>query len=198
MNKYPEYVKIGNKKYKINTNFKIALECNKISMDESIGENEKMLAIVYKLFGKEGLYDKENRYTLFEYAVKFLRCGNLDDSKEKSSNYDMDFIQDYDYIKASFRSDYNINLDEEDMHFWEFYNLLCGLSNSEFGNCCILNRIRNLRNLDLKTIKDPKEKEKMRKAKESVALKKKKKPLTQEQQENVNEFLKLAGIDRKE
>ena len=198
MNKYPEYVKIDNKKYKINTNFKVALECNKISMDERIGENERILAIIYKLFGKEGLYDKENRYTLFEYAVKFLRCGNLDDNNEKSDNYDMDFIEDYDYIKASFRSDYNINLDEEDMHFWEFYNLLGGLSNSDFGNCCILNRVRNLRNFDLKTIKDPKEREKIRKAKESVALKKKtKKPLTQEQQKNVDEFLKLAGIDRK-
>ena len=198
MNKYPEYVKIDNKKYKINTNFKVALECNKISMDESIGENERILAIIYKLFGKKGLYDKENRYTLFEYAVKFLRCGNLDDNNEKSDNYDMDFIEDYDYIKASFRSDYNINLDEEDMHFWEFYNLLGGLSNSDFGNCCILNRVRNLRNFDLKTIKDPKEREKIRKAKESVALKKKtKKPLTQEQQKNVDEFLKLAGIDRK-
>jgi hypothetical protein len=46
----PEYVKIDNKQYKINTDYKIALECNKIALDLSIGEYEKALAVIFKLF----------------------------------------------------------------------------------------------------------------------------------------------------
>ena len=32
--------------------------------------------------------------------------------------------------------------------------MMNGLSNSELGDCCILNRVRNLRNFDMKDIKE--------------------------------------------
>ena len=54
----PEFVKIGAKKYKINTDFRVAIECNNIAMNDSIGEYEKSLAVIYKLFGDEGLRDR--------------------------------------------------------------------------------------------------------------------------------------------
>ena len=49
----PQYVKVDDKLYKINTDFRIALECNNIAEDTSIGEYERALAIIYKLFGEE-------------------------------------------------------------------------------------------------------------------------------------------------
>ena len=106
----------------------------------------------------------------------------------------MDYIQDMDYIKASFMSDYRIDLDNTQMHWWTFYNLINGLSNSELGNCCILNRIRNLRNYDTSTIKDPKEKRKIEEAKKQVALHKKEKELTKEQLESIRRFNELIGL----
>ena len=72
-------------------------------------------------------------------------------------------------------------------------DLMNGLSNSELGNCCILNRIRNLRNFDIKDIKDPKELERILKAKEQVALDREVK-LTKEQEESVDRFLKEIGL----
>lgn len=69
-----------------------------------------------------------------------------------------------------------------------------GLSNSDIGNCCILNRIRNLRNFDVKDIKDPKERERILEAKRQVALKKPKVELTSKQQESVDEFYKALGF----
>ena len=69
----------------------------------------------------------------------------------------MDYIEDYDYIEASFMSDYHIDLSNVKMHWWKFNKLINGLSNSELGNCCILNRIRNLRNYDTSKIEDAKE-----------------------------------------
>ena len=39
---YPEYVRIGEKKYKINTDFRIAIECQEIATDENIGDLERL------------------------------------------------------------------------------------------------------------------------------------------------------------
>lgn len=196
MSDYPEYVEVEGKKYKINTDFRVAIRCNDIAQDETIGDYERALAIVYMLFGDEGI-DTPNHYeTLLKLAKKYLSCGKELDT-EINGKPDMDFVEDYSYIKTSFRSDYGINLDKENMHWWEFFDLMNGLSNSELGNCCVLNRIRNLRNFDTKDIKDSKERQKIEKAKQQVALKKykpKKKEATDEQKKSAEEFYKALGL----
>lgn len=199
MNNYPKYVEIDNKTYKINTDFRVAIECQEIALDDSIGDFERALAIIYKLFGDNGLDDSNNYEKLLELAKKYLSCGKEvnDNSNEEP---DMDFIQDMDYIEASFMSDYNIDLANTEMHWYKFYNLINGLSNSEMGNCCVLNRIRNLRTFDTKDIKDQKELSKINEAKKQVALKKRKvkKELTYEQKRNIDNFYEKIGINRKE
>lgn len=196
---YPKYVKIGEKKYKINTDFRVAIECQEIALDDSIGDFERALAIIYKLFGDDGLDDSNNYEKLLELAQKYLSCGKEVDNKTNEEP-DMDFIQDMDYIEASFMSDYNIDLQNTEMHWWKFYNLINGLSNSEMGNCCVLNRIRSLRTFDTKDIKDQKELAKINEAKKQVALKKRevKKELTYEQKRNIDNFYEKIGINRKE
>lgn len=191
---YPEYVKVNDKKYKINTDFRVAIECQEIATDESISDFERALAIVFKLFGDEGINTPEHYEKLLEMAKKYLSCDKevIDNDEEP----DMDFIQDMDYIETSFMSDYNIDLPNVEMHWWKFYNLMNGLSNSEMGNCCVLNRVRNLRNFDTKDIKDQKEKERIEKAKKQVALKKNKKEnkITKEQEKSMEELNKLLGL----
>lgn len=192
---YPEYVKVNNKLYKINTDFRIALECIKISEDETIGDCERALAIIYLLFGEEGLEAYENHDKLMEKAKKYFLCGQ-EELEEKEETPDMDFIEDIDYIEASFRSDYGMDLEKEKMHWWKFYHLIEGLSDSELGNCCVLNRVRNLRNYDTSKIKDQKEKDRIEKAKKRVELKKYKKEnnLTAEQERSMAEFNKKIGL----
>ena len=191
---YPTKVRVKDKEYYINTDFRIAIECNSIAKNTDIGDYERALAIIYKLFGEEGLNDLENHCELLEKGQKYLLCGKEIESDVREEDVDMDFEQDMDYIEASFMSDYNIDLANTEMHWWKFYNLMNGLSNSEMGNCCVLNRVRNLRNYDTSEIKDVKERTKIEKAKQQVALKKKVKPLTKEQQESAERFNKLAGI----
>lgn len=200
---YPYFVVINGKRYDINTSYRTAIECNEIAMDESIDEIEKGLAIICKLFGKDALDDKDNLEKLLDAGVKFLSCGIDEDVDNRNSVIDMDYVQDMPFIKASFRSDFSINLNEEkDMHWWEFYELMCGLSNSEFGNCCILNRIRNLRNTDTSKIKDQKLKKEFENAKEQFKLKRnievKRRKFTPKQEANIERFYKEAGIKRGE
>ena len=195
MNNYPKYVEIDKKKYKINTDFRVAIECQNIATDENISDYERALAIIYKLFGDDGIDDFNSYDKLLEIAMKYLSCGKEIDSKSNEEP-DMDFVQDMDYIEASFMSDYNIDLANTEMHWYKFYNLINGLSNSEMGNCCVLNRVRNLRNYDTKEIKDPKERKKIEEAKKQVALKKehKKREFSEKEQKNMEEFYKSIGL----
>lgn len=166
MTNYPEFAKVGNKKYKINTDYRIAIKCDEIAKS-NVQDEERALAIIYLLFGDEGLQNNQDWNELLQIAVKYLRCGKqIDDIGEEEEESNMSFIQDKGYIEASFFSDYNIDLANTNMHYWKFYNLLCGLTEN-----CVLNRVRFVRDFDISQIKDSKEREKWIKQKEHVALK---------------------------
>ena len=194
----PEYAKVGDKKYKINTDFRVAIECNNIAQDDTIGDTERPLAIIYKLFGDEGLDNPQDWEKLLELGIKYLSLGKDTSNVDNDAEIDMDFNEDMDYIEASFMRDYNIDLANTQMHWYKFYNLINGLSNSELGNCCVLNRVRNLRTFDLSQIKDSKERERLAKAKEMVALKNTKKEieLTKEQEESMNKLNEIIGFKK--
>ncbi len=180
--------------YEANTDFRIAIRCNEIAQDKTIGDFERVLGIICTMFGASAL-DNPNHYEkLLKWALNYLSCGKeIEDTHEQP---DMDYVEDMDYIEASFMSDYQIDLENTDMDWHKFNNLMNGLSNSELGNCCVLNRIRNLRNFDLSEIKDSKERQKIAKAKEMVALKKYKKEnhLTKEQEESMQRLNEILGL----
>ena len=192
--KNPTFARVENERYDINTSFRVAIECSKIAEDETIGDYERALAIIYLLYGDKGLENPQHYNKLLEIAKKYLVCGK--ENTESTDEPDMDYEEDMRYIEISFMSDYGINLSETDMHWWEFNKYIEGLSNSELGDCCVLNRIRNLRTFDTKEIKDRKERERIEKAKKQFALKKNKKEnhLTKEQEESMKELNKMLGL----
>lgn len=162
---YPKTAKVNDKIYKINTDYKIALKCDEITRS-NISDEERTLAIIYLLFGDEGLNDTYNWEELLKVAIKYLRCGK-EVNNEDDEEANMCFIQDRAYIEASFFSDYKIDLSATEMHWWKFYDLLCGLTED-----CVLNRVRFVRDYDISQIKDSKERDKWIKQKQQVALKK--------------------------
>lgn len=197
---YPEYVEVEGKRYKINTDFRVAIECNRIAEDDTIGNFERALGVIYMLYGDEGLNHPEHQQKLLELAQKYLAC-NKEIENKKNENPDMDYIQDYDLIWTSMYSDYNgLDIDKEEIHWWKFTKLMNGLSNSELGNSCVLNRVRNIRTMNPNEIKDRKERQKLIDLQEQFALKKnkkKKKPLSEKEKESAKEFLKNF-VNRKE
>ena len=180
--------------YEANTDFRIAIRCNEIATDNTIGDFERALGIICTIFGESGLDNLNHYEKLLKWAKKWLSCGEeIIDTHEQP---DMDYVEDMEYIEASFMSDYHIDLENEEMEWHKFNKLMNGLSNSELGNCCVLNRIRNLRNYDVSQIKDSKERQKIAKAKEMVALKKYKKEnnLTKEQEESMKRLNEILGL----
>ena len=104
----PEYVKIGDKKYKINTDFRVAIECNDIAQDDSIKDIERPLAIIYKLFGDEGIDNPQDWDKLLELGIKYLSLSKDSSGVDNNTEIDMDFSEDMDFIETSFISDYKI------------------------------------------------------------------------------------------
>lgn len=182
--------------YTANVDFRTAIKCNEIAQDETIGDYERVLGIICTMFGASAL-DNSNHYEkLLKWTLNYLSCGKeIEDIREEP---DMDYVEDMEYIEASFMSDYQIDLENTEMDWQKFNKLMNGLSNSELGNCCVLNRIRNLRNYDISQIKDVKERDKIIKAKNQVALKRHRKEkevnLTEKQQQSVDEFYKALGF----
>lgn len=196
----PKYVKVDNKLYNINTDFRIALECNNIAEDKLIGDYERALAIIYKLFGEKGL-ECENQNKLLELGMQYLSLGrDIEQLKsENNDKYELDFNKCKGIIKSSFKFDYKYDPYElEYLHWYDFYNDLESLSTSEFGNCCILNRITNILNQDLKNIKDSKTRQEIIKAQQMLKekyCKVKEKKITKEQEESAKAFYKSLGIE---
>lgn len=203
--KNPQYVKVKDKKYKINSDFRVAIKCDEIARDNNIDDVERALAIIYMLFGEDGLNSYEDWSQLIILALRYLSLDkNKKALKTDFQKRDFDYIQDQPYIRTSFIQDYGYNPYEmEYLHWWDFWNDLNGLSNSEFGNCCILNRIRNLRNYDVSKIKDMKERQKIITAKELVSLNDefdnvKEVNYTEQEKNSINKFYEEIGLKRKE
>ena len=196
----PEYVKVDNKLYKINTDFRIALECNRIAEDKTIGEFERAMAIIYKLFGEDGL-DCENQDKLLELAMKYLLLGRDKNElkNEPRNKYELDFNKCIGLIKSSFKFDYKYDPYElKYLHWYNFYNDLENLSTSEFGNCCVLNRITSILNQDVREIKDEKTRKRIidaQKFTKKKYCKEEEIEITQKQAESAIAFYKSLGIE---
>lgn len=183
---YPEYAEINGKEYKIDTSWQNALECFKIIDDKTISDQERSLAIIYKIFN---FIPEDNLDLFLEKASIFLSCGETKE-QQSSKTKDMDLIKDQKWIIPSFMSDYHIDLSKEDMHWWRYINLIQGLTSNS-----VLANVREIRNYDLSNIKDKKEKDKIIEMKKQVALEddSKKHILSEEQKNNIDEFYKLIN-----
>jgi len=155
---YPEVICINGEDYAINTDFRYALACFACINDSELSEYERAYGVLGILYQKV----PEDTNEALRLAVKFLRCGKDDEPVRKS---DMDFEYDMHYIRSSFRSDYGIDLKGADMHWYEFCELLQGLTDD-----CILNRVRDIRNYDLSTVKDAKLRQKIVQAQRELKL----------------------------
>lgn len=179
----PEYIKLDGEKIKLNTDYRIGLKCQEIAEDTNINDLERAVAIEYLLIG-EKCFEIENQDKLLELLLKYLSMGE----EVRNETPDMNFIQDQDLIYASFMSDYSIDIDKVDkMHWWTFLRLLRGLTENS-----VLNRVRDIRNMDLNDFEDTKTKDRIRKAKEQFALKKK-----VVLNDSAKRFYREMGIERK-
>ena len=195
----PQYVKLDGKLYKINSDFRVALECNELSENTEIGDVERALAIIYKLFSEEGL-DCENQGKLLELGLKFLTLGKSEEDFKSSNKekYELDFKKCEGLIRSSFKFDYNYDPYEmEYLHWYDFYRDLENLSSSEFGTCCALNRMISVLEMDTSLIKDTKQVSKIKEVQADFRkkyCKQKYKELNTKEKTSVVDLYKSLGL----
>lgn len=182
MIEYPEYIELGEKKYRINTDYRTALKVIDLIEDNGVSDWERSIGVIVMLFGRDCPVNDES----LELARKYLQCGAVDGVHD-SREVDIDLNHDSKYIVASFQKEYGIDIATEGMHWWKFFYLIEGL-----GEDCVLSRVRQIRNEDLSDYKDRKTRKKLIEAKRLVALPVK---YSREQVEKREKFMKLLSRD---
>ena len=183
---YPEEIEANGHIYKINTDYRVALACFKAINDDDINDTERAVAIITLLLGKDVQY-KDYQVCLQKCAI-YLRCGKEENDNPEEA--DMDYLQDEEIIRTSIRQCYHENINERKIHWWEYNEMIEGLTEET-----ALSKIRELRNYDLSDETDSKIKNQIQKAKNQVALKKKipQKEFTEEEIKNMEEFDRLIN-----
>lgn len=148
--------------YSVNTDFRIGIQLMQIVQDKELAEREKTPLMLELLFPGIAPSDPNE---LTECVQWFLGGWYLDkQAKKKETARAFDFDVDQWRIYAAFRSQYNIDLNTVDLHFWEFMGLLTSLEE------CAFTRISNLRTQKIDPKMSKEEKQALKEAKRIYQL----------------------------
>ncbi len=144
--------------YPINPDFRVVLGCLERLGDPDKKDLEKAFYLAHHFFLQKTLPDMGDLFSRFVSGGKTEHSGGGDEQPL------MDFAQDGGVIYASFRQQYSINLLKDSLHWYEFQELLAGLSPET-----PLGKRIHLRGLDISTIPE-KDRGKWQIMKEQVAV----------------------------
>jgi len=151
---------IGDKGYKLKTDFRIWIEFERIMQDKSITPARKA-AMIYDL-----CFEEPPPYgAALEEVLKFY-YGEKPRGKGGGKAV-VSFEQDGEYIYAAFLSQYGIDLTEAKLHWHKFRALFAGLNEDN-----LIVKIMQIRGTDLSQIKDKNHKAYYRKMKRLYRLEK--------------------------
>lgn len=171
----------------IDTSFRTGIMIMQALSDAELSEDERIFAALNLLFPeRDGTFDIREALNGLDWYLKGWDNDNPD-SSDKAEVKVMDFDKDQWRIYGAFRNQYNINLNIEELHFWEFMALLANLEE------CAFTRIVHVRSTDIKKDMSTEYKDYLRKAKERYAIETAA-ALSREEQARVDEFMKYATI----
>lgn len=148
----PTSVKIENKFYKINSNFRNSILFEMMMQDPELTDEEKVINALNLYYPIIPL----NEEKAIESIMWFYSCGKDIDKSNKKRNggsvnnkiYDYEF--DDDYIYSAFLSQYGIDLqDIEYLHWWKFKAMFKALKEDN-----MIVKIMGYRGIDISKIKD--------------------------------------------
>lgn len=149
---------INNKTYEFNSGFRESIIFTLMMQDDSLTDEEKILGAL-KLYYP--IIPKDTEKAL-EKIYWFYSKGNVEEDNKKvkqgkrifkrNNKKAYDFEVDSDLIFTAFMSQYNINLNKENLHWWEFTALFNSLNDDNE-----IVKIMNYRTIDLTSIEDKKE-----------------------------------------
>ena len=154
----PTFFLIEGEKYEFNYDFRTSILFCLLMQDESLTDEEKILQ------GLQLYYPKipNNTEEAYKNILYFYSRGKEDNIETKvkqgkrifnrNNNRAFDFEVDSDLIFTAFMTQYNINLNKENLHWWEFMALFNSLNDTNE-----IVKIMNYRTIDINSIEDKKE-----------------------------------------
>ncbi|MBQ7975408.1 MAG: hypothetical protein IJ300_06950 [Clostridia bacterium] len=162
-NGYPECIVVDNKKYAVHTDFRNWIKIDELIFGGSL--TDKSLAEILALCYKKLPPNVEAAYK------EIINFHNLNRTFKKSANRSgsqkriISFVADEQYVSAAFLSEYKIDLNSTEMHWFKFKSLFDGLPPTQ--KIC---EIMNIRAVDIGTIKDKQTKSHYRRLKSLYRL----------------------------
>lgn len=157
--------------YKLKTNYKQGIKYELLMQDNELTLEEKIDLALNMFFYQQELIKiktEEELITFLEDIIWFYRCGR-EETKKKNENRKGKQIFSYnfdaDIIYSAFFQQYHIDLQVENLHWWQFKSMFENLTNSTR-----IVEIMGYRAMDISSIKNKKEKAKYKKLKELYAL----------------------------
>lgn len=196
------------KGYPINSDFRIGIQIFQLLNDNDFSESEKFYKAYDLLFldekwktGESIPFKDSNGVdiqlpdiqTAQEGIQWFLSSWYMDNpvkGKEEQKK-DMDYDVDQWRIFSAFLTQFRINLNEVEMHFWVFMGLLSTLED------CAFTRIVDIRTKKIDPKMCPSDKEELRKVKERYALEQVEEEMTQQEKQAYDTFMKYAKKGKK-
>ena len=130
LDRLPSTVIIDEVEYKINTDFRVSILFSELMQDGRLGPTEKLMQ-TFKLYLDVIPHDPKEA---LKSIMWFYRCGvelteeDLEKSKDKPTPKKMfDYSFDANLFYAAYLQQYNINLQKDNLHWWEFQALFEGL-----------------------------------------------------------------------
>lgn len=191
------------KDYPINSDFRIGIQIFQVLNDNDFPENMRFYRAYDLLFLDE---DKETGESVpfrdsngaeipipddqtARDGIQWFLSGWYTDNQvneEKKDRKDMDYDVDQWRIFSAFLTQFGINLNEADMHFWVFMGLLSTLEE------CAFTRIVDIRTKKIDPKLKPSDKAELKKVKERYALERVEEEMTPQEKADYDAFMKYA------
>ena len=176
--------------YPIDSDFQTGIMISQCMADESLSNDEKFLTAMDLLFpqDKPPVNEAEEAITWF---LNEYNHDNMASKKKEKEEIVFDFDIDQWRIYAAFKSQYNIDLNTAQLHWFVFMGLLSNLAE------CALTRVMDIRQKEITPKMSRKEKNAIMAAKKVFAINPPKElPLSAKEQQAVEEFMKYANISK--
>lgn len=180
--------------YPINSDFRIGIQMFQIFSDNELTDMEKMYMSCSLLFDADGIEEYPDMEIMQEGIQWFLSGWYTDNPvrEEGESGKDMDYDIDQWRIFSAFLTQFGINLNEVDMHFWVFMGLLSTLEE------CSFTRVVDVRTRKFDPKMKPSDRRELEKVKERYTLKNVEDiHMSAQEQEEYDAFMKYAKVERK-
>ena len=184
--------------YQVNTWFQVGIQVYKVFDDDDLAGFEKDGIIKYLLFGDEdGKFRDHPEGEDLSACINWFLNGWSHDNPSGRVNKQkvMDFYNDQWRIYADFRQIYGINLNESDLHWWEFCGLLWNMPQKQSSFLQVV----DMRRKEIRKNMSKEEKAFIKEAKAVYALKQPKteKKYTPEESEKIDDFDRMMKERRR-